>query len=156
MARSRQNNKAVCQNTNCSFFNIVAGKDIVRRGTNTARHQRFYCNHCNKYSVETKGTPLYNLKTSERKVKAICLEFSEGAGIRSIERKLKLHRDTICDILDKLGRHAKELQDYLIKDLGLSTLEVDELFATIQKKRKNLTQKEISSLVQVRKSLLHA
>lgn len=156
MTRPKSKISVVCQNNKCSFYQKEQGKDIVKRGKNTAGHQRYYCNHCNKYSVITKGTPLFNLKTSETKVRNICMEFMEGSGIRSIERKLHIHRDTICDILDKLGRHAKEMTDYLVNNLKLSPIEVDELFATIQKKRKNLSQKEINSLVQARKSLQHA
>jgi len=156
MARPRKNHKVVCQNNKCNYYKKEDGKDIILKGTNKAGHKQYKCLQCDTYFTNTKGTPLFNLKTSEKKVKKICLEFAEGSGIRSIERRLHIHRDTVCDILDKLGKHAKEITDYLVIDLKLSTLEVDELFATIQKKRKNLTQKEINSLVQARKSLQHA
>ncbi len=156
MARPRKNHKVVCQNNKCDHFQIQNGKDIISKGTNKAGHKQYKCLHCDTYFTDTKGTPLFNLKTSEIKVKRICVEFMEGSGIRSIERKLHIHRDTVGDILDKMGRHAKSITGYLVTDLKLSTIEVDELFATIQKKRKNLSQKEINSLVQARKSLLHA
>ena len=156
MARPRKNHKVVCQNDKCEFFRIQVGKDIISKGVNKAGHRQYKCLHCNTYFTETKGTPLFNLKTSERKVKIICKEFMEGSGIRSIERKVNVHRDTICSLLDKLGKHAKEMTNYLVHNLSLSTYEVDELFATIQKKIKGLIQNEISSLVQARKSLPRA
>jgi transposase-like protein len=156
MARPRKNHKIICQNDKCVFYRREKGKDIISKGTNRAGHKQYKCLHCNSYLTDTKGTPLFNLKTSEKKIKQICVEFSEGGGIRSIERKVHIHRDTVCNILDKLGKHAKEMTDYLVHDLKLSAIEVDELFATIQKKRKNLSQKEINSLVEARKSLLHA
>jgi transposase-like protein len=156
MARPRGKIKEVCQNKECGYYQKEVGKDITKQGRNPAKHQRYKCWHCNTYFTDTKGTPLFNLKTSERKVKAICKEFIEGNGIRSIERTVHVHRDTICTILDKLGKHAKELTDYLVHDLKLSTYEVDELFATIQKKRKGLSQKEMSFLAEARRSLQHA
>ena len=156
MARPRKNHKVICQNDKCDYYLKDDGKDIISKGINKAGHKQYKCLHCDTYFTDTKGTPMFNLKTSEKKVKSICIEFMEGNGIRSIERKLHIHRDTVCDILNKLGKHAKEMTDYLVNNLKLSTIEVDELFATIQKKRKNLTQKEINSLVEVRKLLQHA
>ena len=156
MARPRKNHTVVCQNNNCEFYRQQKGKDIIAKGINKAGHKQYKCLHCNTYFTDTKGTPLFNLKTSERKIRSICVEFSEGGGIRSIERKLHIHRDTVCSILDTLGMHAKELINYLVHDLKLSTVEVDELFSTIQKKRKNLSQKEINSLAEARKLLQRA
>ena len=156
MVRPRRNHKVVCQNNKCDYYRIEKSKDIIAKGTNKAGHKQYKCLYCNQYLTDTKGTPLFNLKTSERKVKEICKGFMEGNGIRSIERSVHVHRDTICSILDTLGAHAKELTDFLVHGLKLSTYEVDELFATIQKKRKGLSQKEMSSLVEARKLLQHA
>lgn len=156
MARPRKNHKVVCQNNKCEYYKKELGKEIVSRGVNKAGHRQYKCLHCNTYFTETKGTPLFNLKTSERKVKAICKGFMEGNGIRSIERSVHIHRDTICHILDILGKHAKELTNYLVYGLELSTYEVDELFAVIQKKRRDLSQKEINSLMEARRLLQHA
>ena len=155
MARPRTKTKVVCQNKDCEHYRKEIGKDITKQGKNLAKHQRYKCWYCNTYFTDTKGTPLFNLKTSERKIKAICKGFMEGNGIRSIERTVNVHRDTVCSILDKLGSHALELTNYLVHDLNLSTYEVDELFATIQKKRKGLSQKKMTSLAQARKSLQH-
>lgn len=135
MARPKSENKAVCQNKDCSYFRRENGKDIVKRGTNTAGHQRFYCNHCRRYLVETKGTPLYNRKLSERKIKQICKEFVETRGIRATERMVHVHRDTITRLLNDLGNHAREMTRFLVHDLGLSTYEVDEIWVIVKKNR---------------------
>lgn len=146
MARLRSKNKAVCQNKDCSYFRREKGKDIVKRGTNTAGHQRFYCNHCRRYLVETKGTPLYNRKLSERKIKQICKEFVETRGIRATERMVHVHRDTISRLLKDLGGHAREMSNYLVHDLGLSTYEVDEIWAIVKKNRDARSMTKMSSL----------
>jgi transposase-like protein len=153
MARLRSKIKEVCQNEGCSHFRKEEGKDIVKRGTNTAKHQRYYCYNCNQYFVETKGTPLYKRKLSERKIKAVCKEFVETRGIRSTERMVHVHRDTVSNLIDSIGEHALEMTNYLVHDLKLSTYEADELFTIIKKNRKNLSQKSMISLDKARQSL---
>lgn len=152
MARPRSKIKEVCQNSNCQYYRKEKGKDIVKRGTNTASHQRYYCFNCNQYFVETKGTPLYKRKLSERKIKAVCKEFVETRGIRATERAVHVHRDTISNLIDSLGEHALAMTDYLVHDLGLSAYEVDELF-TLIKKNRNLSRTATNSLEKARQLL---
>lgn len=150
MARPRSKFKAVCQNENCSHLQKEKGKNIVKRGFNTAGHQRYYCFNCNQYFVETKGTPLYQKKLSERKIKAICKELVEKKGIRAVERTMHVHRDTISNLLHGLALHAKDMSKHLVHDLGLSTYEVDELWTFIKKNLKGLNPTTINSLNQAK------
>src|SRR3989344_5484874 len=150
MARPRGKNNVVCQKQDCIFYRREKGKYIVKRGHNTAEHQRYYCNHCNKYLVETKGTPLYQKKLSERKIKAICKELVEKRGIRAVERAQHVHRDTVSNLLHDIALHAKEMTHHLVHDLGLSTYEVDEILTFIKKNLKNLCSKTINSLNQAK------
>jgi len=153
MARPRSKNKSVCQNEKCSYYRKEHGKEITKQGKNYAGHQRFLCKHCKVVFVETKGTPLYNRKLSERKIKAICREFVEKKGVRAVERTLHIHRDTISSLLHGLGSHAKEMTNHLVYDLELNTYEVDELWTFIKKNLKNLNPATISSLNQAKRLL---
>lgn len=153
MTRPRSKNKAVCQNESCSFFRKLNGKDITKQGKNYAEHQRFLCTHCGVVFVETKGTPLYQKKMSERKIKNICKELVEKKGIRAVERTMHVHRDTISKLLHDLARHAKETTHHLVHDLGLSTYEVDELWTFVKKNLKGLSPSTINSLNRAKQSL---
>lgn len=153
MARSRSKINEVCQNENCSHYRKEKGKDIIKRGKNNAGHQRFFCFHCNKYSVKTKGTPMYRRRMSERKVKAICKELVEKKGIRAVERTMHVHRDTISGLLHDLAVHAKEMNQHLVQDLGLSAYEVDELWTFVKKNLKDLSPTTIHSLNQAKQWL---
>lgn len=153
MARPRSKLKEVCQNENCSYYQKEKGKDIVKRGFNTAHHQRYYCFNCHQYFVETKGTPLYQKKLSERKIKAVCKELVEKKGIRAVERTVHVHRDTISSLLHGLALHAKAMSKHLVQDLGLSTYEVDELLTIVKKNLKGLSPTTINSLDQARRLL---
>ena len=153
MARPRGKINVVCQNEKCDFYCREKGKDIVKRGKNTAGHQRFYCNHCNKYLVETKGTPLYQKKLSERKIKEICRELVEKKGVRAISRTHHVNKNTVCKLLEDLANHAVKMTNYLVHDLDLKTYEVDEILTFVKKNKKNLSQKQINSLDQARRQL---
>ena len=150
MARPRSKNKAVCQNEQCNFFRKENRKEITKQGKNYAHHQRFLCKHCGVAFVETKGTPLYQKKLSERKIKAICKDLVEKRGIHAVERAQHVHRDTVSNLLHDVALHAKEMTQHLVHNLGLSTYEVDEILTFIKKNLKNLSPKTISSLNQAR------
>ena len=150
MARPRTKTKEVCQNSNCQYYRKESGKNIIKKGKNRAGHRQYYCFNCNQYFVETKGTPLYNRKLSERKIKAVCKEFVETRGIRATERAVHVHRDTVTSLIDSLGEHALQMTNYLVHDLGLGTYEVDELFTVIKKNRKRLSRTSMLSLEKAR------
>lgn len=153
MARPKTHNRAICQNKYCEFYRKSEGQNITKQGKNYAGHQRYLCKHCNVVFVETKGSPLYRRKIKERKIKDICKEIVETGGIRSTERKVHVHRDTITRIINALGDHALQMTGYLVKDLNLSTHEVDELWTFIKKNRKDLSPTTINSLNQAKQLL---
>ncbi len=155
MARPRSKSKAVCQNKNCEYHLKEEGKDITKQGKNYAGHQRFLCKYCNVVFVETKGTPLYQKKLSERKIKEICRELVHKKGVRSVAETTHVNKNTVCSLLNDLAQHALAMTNYLVHDLSLSAYEVDELLTFIKKTKKNLTPTMISSLTRARQRLQH-
>lgn len=153
MARPKSNNKAVCQNKKCFYYLKLKGKDITKQGKNYAGHQRFLCKHCNVAFVETKGTPLYQKKLSERKIKEICKELVHKKGVRSVAETTHVNKNTVCSLLNDLAHHALTMTNYLVHDLKLGTYEVDELLTFIKKTKKNLTPSMIASLNQAKLQL---
>lgn len=141
MARPRGKIKAVCQNKSCTFFRKERGKDVVKRGFNRAGTQRYLCLHCNKYLVETKGTPMYRRRLGERKVKQICELLVEKNGVRSTSRLAKVNKNTVGAWIDNIANHAMQITDFLVNNLGLSTYEVDEFWTTVKKNKKKLNLK---------------
>lgn len=149
MVRPRTNNKALCQNSGCHYFHKEKGKDIIKQGNNPAGHQRYRCEYCRVVFVETKGTPLYRRKFSERKIKQLCKELVEKKGIRAVERTTGIHRDTIGSYLSALAEHAVSLSKYMTNNLELSAYEVDEFWTFVKKNKKNLSQTAMKNLAQV-------
>ena len=140
MARPRSIIKVTCQNLKCKYYLKKKGKDILKRGKNKAGHQRYYCNHCHKWFLETSNTPLYHKHLSKSEIIEICKHLVEKNGIRSIERITGHHRDTICRLLEDLAIHAEYVNDILLKDVKMDRFEMDEMWTTIKKNRKKLSK----------------
>ena len=140
MARPRGKIDVVCQNSECSYYQIEEGKDVIKRGKNAKTgRQRYFCKHCGKFFMETKGTLLYHKHLSEEEIIFICKLLVEKNGIRSIERITGHHRDIIGRLLNDLAEHAREMNEFLIQDVKLSPIECDELWTFVKKKKRKLT-----------------
>lgn len=138
MARPRGKISVVCQNGDCLFYEREKGKDIIKRGKNASGTQMYKCLHCNTHLSETKGTPMYRRRLNEQKVKLLCSLLVEKNGVRSISRITKLNKNTVGEWLTNLAKHAIKITDFLVKDLGLSTYEVDEFWSFVKKNKKKL------------------
>jgi len=149
MARSRSIIDITCQNQKCRYFLVDDGKDILKRGKNTAGHQRYYCNHCETWFVETTNTPLYHKHLSKSEIIQICKHLVEKNGIRSIERITGHHRDTISRLLEDMAYHAKMMNEFLLKDVELGQFEVDELWSFIKKNKRRLSREAQNQIAKV-------
>lgn len=122
----------------------------MKRGKNTAGHQRYFCNHCETWFVETMNTPLYRKHLSKDEIIQICKHLVEKNGIRSIERITGHHRDTIGRLLEDLAVHAAFMNDLLLYEVKLGQFEVDELWLFIKKNKRRLSreaQKQITKVM---------
>ena len=125
--------KEFCSNPNCLDYGKMGMGNIVRYGRDKNGKQRFKCKSCKGVFVETKNTVFYNRKLSEDQIIMICKLLVEKNGIRAIERIMEIHRDTISDVIEDLARHAMAVTDFLIKNVGLTEVQVDELWSFVKK-----------------------
>jgi len=145
-----------CQNSRCKFYHREKGKNLIKRGRNRAGHQQFKCFHCKKVFVETTNTPLFHKHLSEEEITRVCKLLVEKNGIRSIERITGHHRDTVGRLLEDLAEHAQEVNETLIRNLGLGQLELDELWTTVKKNRRRLSLTAQLGLKKVMRGSIHA
>jgi transposase-like protein len=149
MARPRSENYMTCQIPTCQYFLKEEGKDIIKRGKNRAGHQQYYCKHCKSWFVETANTPLYHKHLSLDEILLICKLLVEKLGIRAIERVTGHHRDTISQLLEDLALHAESMTEYFLKDVKLTPFEVDELWSTVKKNKRELSPKALEQIMKV-------
>ncbi len=138
--------KQVCLNEKCPDFGIKDAGHITKKGFNAKGNQMFKCKTCGVRFPETKGTVFYNRHLTEEQIIMICKLLVEKNGIRAIERIMEIHRDTISRLVGDLARQARDVTDYLIKDVGLTNVEVDELWSFVKKNKRKLTKEMLAQI----------
>ncbi len=118
---------------NCNSLPKKHGKD--RNG-----NQRFRCLACGKTYTEPKDKPLGVMRLSEEKA-LMCLNLLvEGMSIRSVERVTNVHRDTIISLLKTVGKKCLAIQETLIKNVKVTDVQADEIWAFIGMKQKTANE----------------
>jgi IS1 family transposase len=69
---------------------------------------------------------------------AVVAELAEECSIRSIERMIGIHRDTIMRLGVKVGMGCTQLMDQTMRDLSCTRLEMDEIWGFVGKKEKHI------------------
>ncbi len=67
---------------------------------------------------------------------------AEGNSLRGTGRIVDVDKDTICDWLDRAGRHCRAVTTYLFDTLHITECQVDELWSFVRKKEAHLSVAE--------------
>src|SRR5437764_11140253 len=106
---------------------------VVRNGTINGR-QRYHCRGCGAWFGETQGTPLYRLRTPPAEIARALRAVLRRGSLRAAEEQTGHKDETISRWLRRAAAHAAAVSDALVRDLGLSTAEVDEFWSFVQRK----------------------
>lgn len=80
------------------------------------------------------------LKT-EKKL-AVITALVEGNSVRSVERMIGVHRDTIIRLLHRVGSHCEQIMDEQMRNLKCRLIQADEIWCFVGKKQGHLTPEE--------------
>ena len=69
---------------------------------------------------------------------AVISALVEGSSVRSIERMTSVHRDTILRLMVRVANGCAAYSDRTLRDLSCERIEVDEIWAYVAKKQKNV------------------
>ena len=119
--------KPPCPNSDCH------APHVVRNGSLGGR-QRYHCRGCGAWFGETHNTPMYRLRTPPREIGRALLVVMRRGSLRAAEEVTGHKYETIGRWVVLAAEHAEALTEVLVKDLGLSTLEVDEFWSFIQRR----------------------
>ncbi len=136
MPKKRRVLDVVCPNSKCNCFNKKGLKNIVRNGKKQNGTPNYLCRECKKQFVRTKGTPLYHSKLSRKEVKNICRHFVEKNSFRGVARSTKHSLNAVYRVADKVGLQCEKIDESFLVNLNLDTVEADEIFSFIKKRRK--------------------
>ncbi len=71
----------------------------------------------------------------------------EGVSVRSTERMLDVSRETVLSLLVRVGEGCAALHDRMMRELPCQRIECDELWGYVQKKQRNLTERDDAAQV---------
>jgi IS1 family transposase len=130
--RSIYTDRCFCPNNDCKYYGWFARGNICSNGhPNSSEWRQLKCIACKTYFMETQGTIFYCSKVSPDKMIFALKVMAEGLGIRSTARALELDANTVQDWLKQGAKHMEAVSDYLMRELNLSQVQVDELWALL-------------------------
>ena len=126
----------VCPNKICRTFNKRGLRNIIRFGSQPNGTQRYRCIDCKRTFARTFNTPFFHKHLKKEEIIRICKMLSEKTSFRAIARITNHHLDTIRAIATAIALHCKKFNEYFIKELKLTPIEVDEMWSFVKKKKK--------------------
>lgn len=121
---------------NCPECNSLPKK----HGKDRKGNQRFRCLACGKTYTEPQNKPLGEMRLSEEKA-LLCLNLLvEGNSIRSTERITNVHRDTILNLLEVVGKKCLAIQETLVKNVKVADVQADEIWSFVGMKQKTANE----------------
>lgn len=127
-ARPTATPRPPCPNPTCTTPHVVRNGSIQGR-------QRYHCQGCGAWFGETQGTPLYRLRTPPEEIGRALLIAMRRGSLRAAEEVTGHKYETISRWLQLATQHAEALTAVLVHDLRLSTLEIDEFWSFVKRKR---------------------
>ena len=122
-----------CPNKGCSHYGWVGLRNIVANGhPNGGRWRQLQCTVCSAYFMETIGTIFYRSSLPPETLCRIVQGLAEGWNLHSIARVFGVDPDTVKACLVRAAEHMDAVSNYLIHDLHLTQVQVDELWALVQ------------------------
>lgn len=122
-----------CPVKECSHYGWVGLDNIVSNGhPNSGWWRQLYCTVCGKYFMETTGTIFYRSPLLPDDLCRIIKALAEGMDIQATARVFEVDPNTVKTCLVKAAKHMDAVSSYLIHDLNLTQVQVDELWALVQ------------------------
>ncbi len=129
--------KQFCLNPECPDYGLVGKGNLYVHGH---KARRYGCHTCRRTFVESKGTMFYRLRTPPEQIVEAIAQLVERGSIRGVARAKGVKPDTVIDWLRLAAKHAGEVNEYLVRDLHLSQVQVDELWTFVRRSSRGSRQ----------------
>jgi transposase-like protein len=114
-----------CPNFDCPARGHVGRGNI---GIHSQKERRYICHQCHKTFSETKGTPLYRLRSDWNVIMVVLTLLAHGCPLQAIVVAFQLDERTVADWQRRAGQHGEKVHEHLVqrpRDLG--QVQVDEI-----------------------------
>ena len=125
-----------CPNSSCSYYGWLDLNNIISNGhPNGGRWRQLQCVVCGKYFMETTGTIFYGSRTPPEIIWMALSAMAEGLDMRGTARVFGVKPDDVQHWLEQASKHMETVSRYLLHDLHLTQVQVDELWALMGKRQ---------------------
>jgi IS1 family transposase/transposase-like protein len=121
-----------CPNEDCRYYGWLGLGNIRSNGhPNSGSWRQLECKVCGKTFLETLNTIFYRKQVPAETIWRVLVSLAEGVGIRKTARIFDLDPNTVQAWLEQAAKHMEVVSCYLLHDLHLSQVQVDELWALL-------------------------
>ena len=136
MSRKARKLDVGCPNKKCRAYNKIVLRNIIRFGSQQNGTQRYRCTDCKTTFGRTSNTPFFHKHLDKKEIIQMCKLLAEKTSFRAIARITEHHLDTVRAIATAIAKHCKKFNEYFIKELKLTPIEVDEMWSFVKKNKK--------------------
>jgi len=123
-----------CPNKQCPYYGWVGRGNIRANGhPNGGPWRQLQCTVCGKFFMETHGTIFYRHRVPAETILLVLKALAEGMGIRQAARVFGVDPNEVLDWLRQAAHHLEAVSRYLLHDLQVSQVQMDELYALISR-----------------------
>ena len=121
-----------CPNKGCRYYGWLNRGNIRANGRPNGRDWRqLHCRACGHYFLETHGTVFYGKQQAPETILYVIGSLAEGTGLRATARIFALEAKTVLSWLIAAAEQSTAVSTYLLHDLNVSQVQLDELFALV-------------------------
>jgi transposase-like protein len=127
-----------CPNSDCTYFQKTGMGNIVGNGKYATRSgvvRKYICRRCGRVFNDRTGTVFFDLRTSDEKVLIALKLLIKGMSVRGIAEVLGSKPDTVLRWLGRAAAHSEQVNTWLVRDLKIRKVELDELWSFVEKKQ---------------------
>ena len=131
-----------CPHPQCTHYGQRGfGTHLVRCGADRGI-PRLLCTMCQGTFSVRQGTAYFGIRVEEPNYTIAMRALAEGNSLRGTGRIVDVDKDTVCDWVDRAGRHCRAVTTYLFDTLHITECQVDELWSFVRKKEAHLSVAE--------------
>ena len=115
-----------CPHPQCTHYGQRGfGTHLVRCGADRGI-PRLLCTMCQGTFSVRQGTAYFGIRVEEPNYTIAMRALAEGNSLRGTGRIVAVDKDTVCDWVDRAGRHCRAVTTYLFDTLHITECQVDE------------------------------
>jgi transposase-like protein len=126
-----------CCHEDCSDYGKrEIGNIVIKERYGKNNRAMLKCRTCGHCFSETRGTIFFGLNTPDEEVLKVLAQLVEKGSIRGVARATGYDKNTICRWLKRAAEHCQEVNEYFLRNLHLTQVQIDEIWTFCKKTKK--------------------